>query len=230
MRFESAPVGWHPISWVYYMPVSTPELSQAPYTSGDLRWLLDFRAIYHEPDIWRFPRAEQILRRFPDAELVEVPSHWKIPSLHGNEGSVEDWIAIKRNILVLGVKHSLQARPNSRSSDYIAPSHSNGCAMACSYCYVPRRKGFANPITTFVNIEQICAYLARHAAKLGPRVEPSQIDDRYWVYDIGENGDCSVDALISDNVGDLVALFRRLPNAKASFATKFVNRELLNYD
>ena len=52
----------------------------------------------------------------------------------------------------------------------------------------------------------------------------------YWVYDIGENGDCSVDALISDNVRDLVALFRRLPNAKASFATKFVNRDLLGYD
>ena len=41
---------------------------------------------------------------------------------------------------------------------------------------------------------------------------------------------CSVDALISDNVRDLVALFRELPNAKASFATKYVNRELLNYD
>ena len=51
-----------------------------------------------------------------------------------------------------------------------------------------------------------------------------------WVYDIGENGDCSVDAAISDNVRDLVELFRRLPNAKASFATKHVNRALLDYD
>lgn len=29
---------------------------------------------------------------------------------------------------------------------------------------------------------------------------------------------------------DLITLFRDLPNAKASFATKYVNRELLNYD
>ncbi|HYO84072.1 MAG TPA: hypothetical protein VES20_21895, partial [Bryobacteraceae bacterium] len=49
-------------------------------------------------------------------------------------------------------------------------------------------------------------------------------------YDLGENSDCSVDALISDNVYDLVRLFRMLPNAKASFATKFVNRDLLTYD
>jgi spore photoproduct lyase family protein len=196
----------------------------------NLSWLLDVQAIYHEPAVLQYPRGIEILARFPDAERVEVPSHWKIPSLHGSEGSVEDWIAIKRNILVLGVKASLQARPNTRSSHFVAPSHSNGCAMACSYCYVPRRKGYANPITTFVNIEQICRYLERHSARQGAAPEPSQIDPAHWVYDIGENGDCSVDALISDNVYDLVALFRRLPNAKASFATKFVNRDLLTYD
>jgi DNA repair photolyase len=35
---------------------------------------------------------------------------------------------------------------------------------------------------------------------------------------------------VSDNVADLVATFRELPTAKASFATKFVNRELLDLD
>jgi DNA repair photolyase len=35
---------------------------------------------------------------------------------------------------------------------------------------------------------------------------------------------------VSDNVRDLVALFRTLPNAKATFATKFVNSEVLGYD
>jgi spore photoproduct lyase family protein len=193
-------------------------------------WLLDIQAIYHEPAVAEYPRGRDILGRFPNAERVLVDSHWQIPGLHGSEGNVSDWVAIKRNILVLGVKSSLTARPNSRSSDFVAPSHSNGCAMACSYCYVPRRKGYANPISTFVNIEQICAYLKRHAGRQGTKTEPNQIDPHHWVYDIGENGDCSVDALISDNVSDLVRLFRILPNAKASFATKFVNRELLSYD
>ena len=54
--------------------------------------------------------------------------------------------------------------------------------------------------------------------------------DPAWVYDIGENSDCSVDALVSDHVADLVATFRDLPTAKASFATKFVNPELLDLD
>ncbi len=193
-------------------------------------WLLDIQAIYLEPAVYDFPRGRQILEKFPQAERIEVASHWKIPGLFGFEGNVSDWNKIKRNVLVLGVKKSLRAEPNSRSSDFIAPSHANGCAMSCSYCYVRRQKGFANPVSTFVNIEQISAYLARHAAKLGWREQPSQIDPKYWVYDIGCNSDCSADALISDNVRDLVSLFRVLPNAKASFATKYVNRELLNYD
>ena len=202
-----------------------------PNALTDLQpWLLDIQAIYHEPAVLDYARGRDILERFPDAERILVNSHWNIPGLHGSEGNVSDWLAIKRNILVLGVKSSLTARPNSRSSDFVAPSHANGCAMACSYCYVPRRKGYANPISTFVNIEQICGYLTRHAGRQGPKREPNQIDDQYWVYDVGENSDCSVDALISENVYDLVSLFRTLPNAKASFATKFINRNLLNYD
>lgn len=192
--------------------------------------LLDIKRIYHEPDIERFSRAQQVLARFPDAKRIEVPSHLAIPGLYGNEGNIEDWVRIKREVLVLGEKKALSARRNDRSSDWIAPSTANGCAMACSYCYVPRRKGFANPITVFANIEKITGYLERHAARQGVKPEPDQRDPRDWVYDIGENSDCSADALVSDNVRDLVGLFGRLPHAKASFATKLVNRDLLDYD
>jgi spore photoproduct lyase len=194
------------------------------------RALLDIDRIFLEPAVPSFPRGREILARYPEAERVEVPSHWNIPSLHGNEGSVEDWVRIKRSTLVLGVKKGLTMRPNGRSAHFIAPSISNGCAMACAYCYVPRRKGFSNPISLFVNIEAVAAAITRHAAKQGPLAEPDQVDEAAWVYDLGENGDLSVDAMICDNVRDLVALFRGLPNAKASFATKWVNRELLDYD
>ena len=196
----------------------------------NLSRLVDIKTIYLEPEVHQFPRGPEVLERFPAAQLIPVSSHWKIPSLHGNEGSVEDWIRIKRETLVLGVKKSLSCRPNTRSSHFVAPSLSNGCAMACAYCYVPRRKGFANPISLFVNIEQISRFLSRHAGRQGKKETPDQIDPGYWVYDIGENGDCSVDAAISDNIKDMVSLFRSLPEAKASFATKFVNHDMMNYD
>jgi spore photoproduct lyase len=192
--------------------------------------MLDITTIYCEPGIDDLPRARQVIDRWPNAELIEVPSHQTIPGLYGNEGNVADWVKNKREVLVIGEKKSLSARRNERSSDWIAPSTANGCAMACSYCYVPRRKGYANPITVFANIEKITGYLERHARRQGPKTEPNQCDPVDWVYDIGENSDCSVDAMVSDNVRDLVDLFARIPNAKASFATKFVNRELLDYD
>ena len=196
--------------------------------------LLDVSTIYLEPAVRDFARGREVLERFPDAERIEVASHWQIPELHGNAGSVERWNQIKREVLVLGVKKSRTIRPNGRSADFIAPSTSNGCAMSCAYCYVPRRKGFANPITAFVNVEQIAATLERHVRKQGTKAERNSCDGAdpapSWVYDLGENGDVSVDARISDTPRDLVGLFRGLPTAKASFATKHGNRALLDWD
>ncbi|MFN8074772.1 MAG: spore photoproduct lyase family protein [Kineosporiaceae bacterium] len=228
-------------------PMSPPPTSTPP--PGRAHPLLDIRRIFAEPAALASARGRQVLDRWPGAEVVEVPSHWDIPELHGNEGNVERWVRVKAETLVLGVKKSLTARPNGRSSHFVAPSTANGCAMACAYCYVPRRKGYANPITVFTNIEQITGYLRRHVARQGIKpadwpssagagagdpVDPvdsvDQIDPHAWVYDLGENSDCSVDATVSDNVADLIATFRELPTAKASFATKFVNRDLLALD
>ncbi|WP_202538357.1 spore photoproduct lyase family protein [Streptomyces sp. SID8379] len=198
--------------------------------SAEARRMLDVREVYAEPAALASPRGRQIMARLPDVPVTEVPSHWRIPSLHGNDGNVARWTRVKTQTLVLGTKRTLETRPNGRSADWIAPGPSNGCAMACAYCYVPRRKGYANPITLFTNIEAIVAHIHRHVRAQGPKREPNQCDPRSWVYDIGENGDCSVDALVCDNTADLVAAFRELPTAKASFATKFVNPDLLGLD
>ncbi len=202
----------------------------AAKTVPTARPLLDVRRIYLEPTAEARPRGREILARFPKAERIPVRSHWQIPELHGNAELADDWNRVKRTTLVLGARKSMDSRPNGRSADFVGPGASNGCAMACAYCYVARRKGFANPITVFVNNDRILAFLARHARKQGRKPEPNQVDPEFWVYDVGENGDCSVDALISDNVRETVALFRTLPNAKASFATKYVNSDLLAYD
>jgi spore photoproduct lyase len=192
--------------------------------------LLRVTRIYAEDAALELERGREIVARWPDADIVPVASHWRIPEVHGDETNVARWVRIKTEALVLGVKKSVTTRVNGRSADFIAPSLSNGCAMACSYCYVPRRKGYSNPITVFANIEQITRHLARHVAARGPKIAPNQCDPEAWVYDIGENGDCSVDAMISENVREVCDLFRMTPTAKASFATKFVNRDLLEWD
>ncbi|MFF5644690.1 spore photoproduct lyase family protein [[Kitasatospora] papulosa] len=207
-----------------------PQPPQPFRDSPQARRLLDVREVYAEPAALDSPRGRQIMARLPGVRVTEIAGHWGIPSLHGNDGNIARWVRIKNGTLVLGVKQTLRTRPNGRSADWIAPGTSNGCAMACAYCYVPRRKGYANPITLFTNIEAIVAHVRRHVRAQGPKPEPNQCDPLAWVYDIGENGDCSVDALVSDNTADLVAAFRGLPTAKASFATKFANPDLLALD
>jgi spore photoproduct lyase family protein len=213
-----------PVLTLFDTPVPAPR-------SGAIDHLLDVRRIYLEPAVADFARGREILARFPAAERVEVPSHWNIPGLHGNEGNVADWNRVKGTTLVLGVKRGMTFIPNGRSCDFIPPSAANGCVMSCAYCYVPRNKGYANPLSVFVNIEQIVAAVRRHARKLGRKAESNEVDPRYWVYDIGCNSDCAADAAVSDNVLDLVRLFRdETPHAMGSFATKLVNRDLLAYD
>src|SRR3978361_979433 len=131
-------------------------------TSALPRHLLDIRTILLEPEVEGYARGREILACFPDAERVPVASHWRIPALR--DGDAGDWLQTKQGTLVLGTKRGLAFRPNGRSADFIAPSTSNGCAMACAYCYVARRKGHGNPVSVFVNIEQVCAAIARHAA------------------------------------------------------------------
>ncbi|WP_055627625.1 spore photoproduct lyase family protein [Streptomyces hirsutus] len=233
---EQTPAGSFPkgveqqalFDWEDAVPASLPggEFRDGPRA----RRMLDVREVYAEPAALASPRGRRILGRLPGVPVTEVAGHWRIPSLHGNDGNIARWTRIKTETLVLGVKQTLTTRPNGRSADWIAPGASNGCAMACAYCYVPRRKGYANPITLFTNIEAIVAHVRRHVQAQGPKREPNQCDPQAWVYDIGENGDCSVDALLCDNTADLIAAFRRLPTAKASFATKFVNPDLLALD
>jgi spore photoproduct lyase family protein len=200
-----------------------------PVSAGPLQHLLEVSRIYLEPQVLEYTRGRDILARFPSAERIEVKSHWNIPGLFGNEGNAEAWNRIKGSTLVLGVKKGMGFTPNGRSADFLPPSAANGCVMSCAYCYVPRNKGYANPVSVFVNIEQIAGAIRRHAQKLGPKREPNTVDPRYWVYDIGCNSDCSADAALSDNVRDMVRLFTTLPHAMGSFATKLVNRELLGY-
>jgi hypothetical protein len=192
--------------------------------------LLEVERIYLEPEVESHAHGQVILERFPDAERIRVTSHWLIPELHRNAELAPHWLKVKRSALVLGVRKSLSSRRNGRSADWIAPGLSNGCAMACSYCYVPRRKGYANPISLFINTDEILRAIERHDASLGAKTKPNQCDPEFWVYDVGENGDLSVDTYVHPGVQDLVHRFRTIQNAKASFATKYVNRAMLDWD
>jgi spore photoproduct lyase family protein len=176
--------------------------------------------ILYTPDALN-DRGRAICDRFPEADVLEIRQHNRLPDLGLSH------FKAKSELLVLGRLKTLESRYSGRSSDFVAPSLSSGCLAGCTYCYVDRHKA-VNPITIFTNVDEILDSIDRHAfAQPWPR-KPDQTDPVYWVYDIGCNADLSVDATIADSVADAVDFFREHPRAKGTFATKFVNRDLLH--
>lgn len=178
--------------------------------------------ILYTPDALN-ERGLKAFLSYPDAKREEIAQHNRLPHLEGGHYKV------KSDVLVLGRLKTLVCKDSGRSSDFIAPSLANGCLGACAYCYVDRNKR-VNPITLFTNTEEILAAVDKHVQKqVWPKV-PNQTHSLYYTYDMGCNSDISVDASISDNVQSAVDFFRKHPKAFATFATKFVNRELLTYN
>lgn len=62
----------------------------------------------------------------------------------------------------------------------------------------PPSEGLRQPDHGVRRIEKITGYLQRHAARQGPTPEANGCDPVDWVYDTGENSDCSADAMVSD--------------------------------
>ena len=129
---------------------------------------------------------------------------------------------VKRNTKTLHI------RPNGRSADYITPNFIYGCAGGCrnSYCYVMRHNDQFIYINE--NIDQILELINKHLEGL-PDKAANQTDDQYWTYDIG----CSTDVCLHWKHTDwlkVFSFFKDHPRAKATFATKYVNAKLLEFD
>lgn len=123
---------------------------------------------------------------------------------------------------------TLSVKANDRSSDFVTPNFIYGCLGGCrnSYCYVMRY----NYDTVFINdnLTEILGKLQTHLDTL-PFPKPfNQVDPVYWTYDIG----CSTDISLHwkhYNWPQVFDFFKHQPKAKATFATKYVNRDMLGY-
>lgn len=180
------------------------------------------KVILHTPDAMNAV-GQSLVAQYPDAGLMPVKQHNKLPDM-----DISHYKA-KSDLLVLGRLKTQECKWSGRSSDYIAPSLANGCFGGCAYCYVDRHKKI-NPITIFTNVDEIMTTVDKHVMSLPWPREPNQTDPVFWTYDIGCNSDISVDYSISKTIADVFRFYHDHPRAKATFATKFVNRDLLEFD
>lgn len=123
-------------------------------------------------------------------------------------------------------RKSMVIRPSGRSTDFISPSFGHGCLYNCTYCYMKRHKKIDLDIAT--NTEDILTEINSHAA-FAVVDKPNQTHDKYVTYDISCNEDFALHAKYHD-WKTIFKFFRDHPLAMGSFATKYVNKELLTFD
>lgn len=117
-------------------------------------------------------------------------------------------------------------RESGRSTDYISPSFGFGCVYNCSYCYMKRHKPKGLDIAT--NTGNILTAINNHVW-FADVEKPNQTHPSYITYDISCNEDFALHAKYHD-WEYIFDYFRDHPLAMGSFATKYVNKKLLDYN
>lgn len=123
-------------------------------------------------------------------------------------------------------RKSMLIRPSGRSTDFISPSFGHGCLFNCSYCYMKRHKPTGLDIAN--NHTDILTAINDHVW-FADVDKPNQTHPEYITYDISCNEDFALHAKYHE-WKRIFEYFRLHPKAMASFATKYVNNDLLQYN
>lgn len=117
-------------------------------------------------------------------------------------------------------------RPSDRSTDFISPSFGYGCLFNCTYCYMKRHQ--SDGITIATNINDILTAINNHSM-FAVVNKPNQTHSTYITYDISCNEDFALH-LKYYSWQYIFDFFKNHDIAFGSFATKYVNKELLTYN
>ena len=119
-------------------------------------------------------------------------------------------------------------RPSGRSTDFISPSFGHGCLYNCSYCYMKRHKPEGLSVSDESSITDILTEINSHAW-FAVVDKPNQTHPEYITYDISCNEDFALHAKYYD-WQRIFKFFKTHPHAMGSFATKYVNKDLLEFN
>jgi spore photoproduct lyase len=125
-------------------------------------------------------------------------------------------------------RKSMIIRPSGRSTDFISPSFGYGCLYNCGYCYMKRHKAEGLTIANSKSVTDILTEINSHSW-FNATEKPNQTHDKFITYDISCNEDFALHAKYHD-WKRIFTFFRESPIAMGSFATKYVNPKILEYN
>ena len=130
------------------------------------------------------------------------------------------------NLIEKVIRKSMIIRPSGRSTDFISPSFGHGCLYNCSYCYMKRNKYEGLSIAR--NTGDILTAINNHSYFTNVD-KPNQTHGKYTTYDISCNEDFALHSKYHE-WEKIFDFFKQHPLAMGSFATKYVNVNLLDYN
>jgi spore photoproduct lyase len=125
-------------------------------------------------------------------------------------------------------RKSLVIRPSGRSTDFISPSFGHGCLYNCTYCYMKRHKPEGLTVADRKSVTDILTEINSHAW-FDTTEKPNQTHEKFITYDISCNEDFALHAKYHD-WQRIFKFFRDHDLAMGSFATKYVNPKLLEFN
>jgi spore photoproduct lyase len=124
-------------------------------------------------------------------------------------------------------RKSMIIRPSGRSTDFITPSFGYGClGFNCTYCYMKRHKPIGLDVAT--NTNEILTEINNHAM-FATVDKPNQTHPVFISYDLSCNEDFALHAKHHE-WKHIFSFFKEHPIAMGSFATKYVNKNLLTFN
>jgi spore photoproduct lyase len=123
-------------------------------------------------------------------------------------------------------RKALDIKVSGRSSDYITPSFIFGCGFECTYCYCKRH--VTEGVTIASNTSELLDAVNSHAYFCDVE-KPNQTHPSLITYDVGCNSDMALHLKHWDWKRTF-DFFKQHPVAMGTFATKYVNKELLSYN
>ncbi len=165
--------------------------------------------VYVETGSEKYSLGKQLIKKYSDigAEIIEVESHNRIPE---TREMPNNRFPKMKDYLVLGVRKSLTYRKNNKTSDFLVPYTSSGCAAMCLYCYLVCTYYTSSYLRVFVNRQQMMKKLKESADKY-----PGS------VFEIGSNSDLVMENCVSGSLEWTVREFANVKNASLTLPTKF---------
>lgn len=185
---------------------------------GDLMTNFKPKAIYYEKDVFKYELGNYLNKKYSEIPWIEIDNHNNIPEFRSNPNS--EFAKMKQN-LIIGTRKTHKFVPNHKTSDFLVPYTSSGCAASCLYCYLVCNYNKCSYLRLFVNREKMMDKI----------IKTSHKSEKPLTFEIGSNSDLILENTITENLPWTIETFARKGRGFLTSSTKFdMVDEILNID